>query len=212
MNETASRSLAEIQQLTREYASFSQRRSGLGNVLGGVAGVLIFLALWLLGPGAVTAAITLGLTVVWLVGKEVIRQRLYRPFGDAREFWPEPERRSHRIIVCVLAIFLAGFAVAIVVHTVTASASWAIAVPYLLFCLVTPWITWRYLRTANEGVVGLYLLFASAVTCAGFVPDPLLFAAILPLYSVLLIGLGLREHRQFQQVAVGLRGQRAVQG
>jgi hypothetical protein len=211
MTETSRRSIGEIQQVTQEYASFSQSRSGLGNVLGGVAGLVAFAAMWLLGQGIVTAVLTAGATVAWLVGKEIIRTRLYRPFGDARETWPAGQRRAHLISVAIVAAVLAVFAVLIVVHALLTNTSWSIVLPYLVYCAVTPWIAWRYLRTTNEFMVGLFLLLASAITSAGFVPDRLLFTAILPLYSVALIVFGLKEHRQFQALAARLRAQRGAE-
>lgn len=211
MTKTSTRSIAELQQVTQEYASFSQSRSGLGNVLGGVAGLIAFAGMWLVGPGPVAAVLTVGTTAVWLVGKEVIRRRLYRPFGDARESWPASQRRRHRIGVSIIATVLAAFAVMIVVHSLLTKTAWSIALPYLVFCLVTPWIAWRSLRTDNELMVGVFLLFASAVTTAGFVPDRLLFTAILPLYSALLILVGLKEDRQFQALAARLRARHGAE-
>ena len=205
MTATSTRSIAEMQQLTQEYASFSQSRSGLGNVLGGVAGLISFAAMWLLARGVVMAVLTVGVTVAWLGGKEIIRRRLYRPFGDARENWPASERRKHAIGVSVIAAVLAAFAIMIMVHALLTKTPWSIVLPYLIFCLVTPWIAWRYLRTINEFMVGFYLLFASAITVAGFVPSLLVFAAVLPLYSIALIAVGWKEHRQFRALAARLR-------
>ncbi len=203
-------SISEMQELTREYASFSQSRSGLGNVLGGVAGLASFAIMWLLGRGVATAILTVGLTFAWLVGKEVIRRQLYRPFGEARETWPASLRRGHMVSVAIISCVCAAFAVAILVRSLTAATPWSLALPYLIFCLITPGIAWRYLRTVNEFMVGFYLLFASAVVSAGFVPDRLWLVAILPWYSLVLVVLGLREHRQFQDLAARLRGLREV--
>lgn len=205
MSHTYTRSIAELQHLTQEYASFSQSRSGLGNVLGGVTGLASFLAIWLLGRGLATTAITIGLTLAWLVGKEVLRRQIYRPFGDARETWPAPQRRAHALYAGLITLLLAIFAVAVVVHAWQVKTPLRVSASYFAFCLVTPWIMWRYLRTLNEFMVGFYLLFACAVTGAGFVPDLLVVGAILPLYSVLLITLGLKEHRQFQELSARLR-------
>src|SRR5437588_7925306 len=96
MTGTSARSIAELQQVTQEYASYSQSRGGLGNVLGGVVGLISFAALSLLG-GVVLAVLSVGLTVTWLVGKEIIRHRLYRIFGDAQEMWSASQRRGHAI-------------------------------------------------------------------------------------------------------------------
>ena len=210
MNTDYRQSLSEMQELTREYASFSQSRSGLGNVLGGVAGLVSFAVMWLLGRGVATAILTVGLTVVWLVGKEVIRRQLYRPFGEARETWPACQRRGHLYAAALIGLVCAAFLVTIVVRLVTDMTPWSIALPYLIFCVIIPWIAWRYLRTVNELTVGLYLLLSSAIVSAGFVPDRLWLVAILPWYSLVLVVLGLREHRQFQDLATRLRGLREV--
>ncbi len=210
MTETSTRAITELRQVTQEYASFSRSRGGLGNVLGGVAGLVATAAMWLLGRGPAAAVLTVGMTVAWLVGKEIIRSRLYRPFGDARETWPESQRRRHVVVVSIIAATLAVFAVMIVVHSLLTKTEWSIALPYLIFCLVTPWIAWRYLRTDNELMVGVFLLFASAITSAGFVPDLALFTAILPLYSSIMIAVGLKEHRQFQVLAARLRARPGI--
>ena len=208
MIETSTRSLAEMQHVTREYASFSQSRGGLGNVLGGVAGLIGFAALWLLGRGVALAALAVGLTAAWLVGKELIRRRFYRPFGDAREIRSAAHRRSHVIAAALMPVGLVAFVALPVGQARSITPPWSLPLPYLIACLVSPWIVWRYLRTDNEIVVGFYLLAMSAMTSAGVVPDRLLFGVILPLYSVMLIGLGVKEHRQFQALAARLRATR----
>lgn len=195
--------IEEAQRLTRDYASFSRSRSGLGNVLGGSAGLVSFAAFYVLGRGVFVAGLTVGLTLLWLVGKEVLRRRLYRPCGEAQESWLAAQKRSHMIYVGIITASLLGFAVAIVVQSIIAGPQGP-GVSYLLFCLVTPPIAWRYLRTANELMVGFYLLFFCAVTSAGYVPD-ILIAAVLPLYALILIGVGLREHVQFQRLVAQLR-------
>lgn len=211
MTETYTRSIAEMQQLTHEYASFSQSRSGLGNVLGGAAGLIAFAAIWLLGHGLLAAALVIGATALWLVGKEIIRSRLYRPFGNACETWPPNQRRGHVATVALIAAVLAAFMGVILARTLSGVTPWSIGLPYLIFCVVTPWVAWRYLRTINEFMVGFYLLFASAIVGAGFSPSLLLFGAIVPLYSLMLIALGLKEHRQFQQLAGRLRARQEAQ-
>lgn len=207
MNETYRSTLAEMQKLTRQYASYSQSRSGLGNVLGGTVGVVVFFGVWLLGAGAAAATLTVGLTAVWLAGKEIIRRRLYRRFGQAQEIWTNPARRTHKIYVGGLALLLAGFAIAIIAAGfLTKPQGW----PYLIFCLVTPLVAWWLLRTVNELVIGFGLLFMCAITASGHMPM-LLGLLIVPCYGVALIGLGLAEHRQFQALAAQLAARRGGQ-
>ncbi len=194
--------IAELQQLTREYASFSRSRAGLGNVLGGVVGLVIFGVIWLFGGNRVTAALTIVLTLLWLVGKEVIRRRFYQGFGAARETWSGAARRTHRLNLLLLTPLLLAFAVWIV------AAGWlskpAVAWPYLIFCLATPLIMWRYLYTLNEMMIGFGLLFMCAVTASGHTPA-LLGLAIVPAYAAAMIPLGLSEHRQFRALETRLQ-------
>ncbi len=199
--------IAEVQGLTREYASYSRSRGGLANVLGGVVGLVIFGALWAFGGNPATAALTVGLTLVWLVGKEVIRRRLYQGFGEAREVWTGQSRRTHQVLVWIFTPLLLAFAVWIV------AAGWlsrpAVAVPYLVFCLATPWIMWRYLYTLNEIMIGVGLLFMSAVTTSGHTPA-LLGLLTVPCYAAAMIPLGLTEHRQFKGLRTRLQARRGA--
>jgi hypothetical protein len=193
--------LGELQQVTRDYASYSRTRGGMGAVLGGVVGILVFVSIWLFGGNAWTTGLAIGLTALWLVGKEVIRRHYYQQFGEAQEIWAGPARRTHLFGVLLFTPLLLAFAVWIV------AAGWlshpGVALPYLLFCLATPWITWRYLFTLNEIMVGFGLLFICAVTASGHTPA-LLALAIVPVYALAMIPLGLREHRQFQLLAARL--------
>ncbi len=202
MNSIYSRDgIVELQRLTQEYASFSRRRGGLGNVLGGVVGLVVFGAIWLFGGNTVTAAIAIVLTLLWLAGKEVIRRRFYQGFGAARETWTGSLRRTHQLSVLLFTPLLLAFAVWIV------AAGWlskpVVAWPYLIFCLGTPLIMWRYLYTLNEIMIGFGLLFMCAITASGHTPA-LLGLLIVPAYAAAMIPLGLSEHRRFRALEARL--------
>ena len=204
MNDMQLRSIRAAQQLTQEYASYSQSRNGLGNVLGGVAGLVIYVANGLLGPGLPTAAITIGLTVLWLIGKEVIRRRLYRSFGEAREIWAPTARTWHIAIVILLAGLIFGMLIWGIFSGRFANVRmW----PAFLIYAAIPVISWRYLRSINEFLIGVPLLIACAYTSmggAGGFWDQLQ----IPLYAAVMIAIGIAEHRQFQVLAARLRAQR----
>lgn len=209
MDETAQRAaIGELQQLTRDYASYSRSRGGLGNVLGGAVGLVVFVAIWLFGGNAVTAALTIGLTALWLVGKEVIRRRVYRRFGQAQETWSGTMQRTHRLGLLIFTPLLLAFAVWIV------AAGWlsrpAVGLPYLIFCLATPLIIWRYLYTVNEIIIGFGLLFMCAITASGHTPY-LLGLLIVPCTAAVMIPLGLAEHRQFQALQARLGARRGAE-
>ena len=200
------RSLDDIQQFTRDYASFDRRRSGLGNVLGGAVGVAVYAASAVPAHGPLMAALAVGLTVVWLVGRELIRRRVYRCLGDAREPWPAEERRRHRIFVTILALTLTAFATFLVVAKGFSDPT---IVPYLIFCAITPPLVWRYLRTQTEALVGIYLLFICAICLSGHSPA-LLALASLPAEAAALLALGAQEHRQFRALIARLDARGAL--
>jgi len=203
MDTTYSRdAIADLQGLTREYASFSRSRGGLGNVLGGGVGLVVFGAIWLFGHGLTITVLAVGLTATWLVGKETIRRRLYRRFGEVQETWTGTARRTHRSGVLLFTLILLAFAVWIV------AAGWlskpAVAWPYLIFCLATPLILWRCLYTLGEIMVGSGLLLMCAVVASGHTPA-LLGLLTVPCYAAAMIFLGLFEHRRFRALETRLR-------
>ncbi|MBE3558212.1 MAG: hypothetical protein IMW89_03185 [Ktedonobacteraceae bacterium] len=207
MNSSALRTIDEVQQLTQEYASYSQSKNGLGNVLGGVVGLAIYLVNGLIGPGLLTALLTIGLTLTWLVGKEFIRRRFYRVFGEAQEVWTPQARRWHTGSIAFTALICVGVGVAFIwLGGLREPSGWL----YLLFCAVMPWIAWRYLRTPNEFTVGIFLLCACAVTSAGGAYG-LLYGSWAAFFSVLMLLKGIDEHRKFRALAIRLQAQWMVQ-
>ncbi len=198
------RDLAETQRLAQEYASYSQSRNGLGNVLGGVAGLLVYLTGVLLGPGLPTAIITIGLTIAWLIGKEVIRRRVYRTFGDARERWSPVQRRLHIGLTAFVALVALGiWGLFLVKGQVGNPRGW----PYLAFIAAMPFITWLYLRTPYEFIIGVFLVCASAVTSAGGAYGlSAWYAWFVPICAALMLVLGVQEHRRYAALTAQLRG------
>lgn len=210
--------IEQRQQLAAEYASYSQSRGGLSKVIGGIAGIIVILTGTLLGGGVLTAAITIGATLVWLVGKELIRKYLYQPFGEARENWEPEQRRTQQFLTLfVLGVSVLVFALYIVTGNILQPESWA----YLLFVALLAPVTWRFFRTPAEASVGIFLMAACAVHSAGGAYSllyrqemesvilnvilmlvtwtPLLFAGVL-------IVQGLAEHRRFRALAAQLKG------
>jgi hypothetical protein len=124
--------ITELQQMTREYASFARSRAGLGNVLGGIVGVVVFGIVLIFGHDTVVA---ITLTFVWLLGRDLVRRWLYQPFGPAREQWDGAQRRTHLVMTGSFTISLLAFAVLIVAGGwLTKPVGWV----YLVFCLLTP--------------------------------------------------------------------------
>lgn len=192
-----------LQELVTRYASYSQTHSGLGNVLGGGVGLLVFVLVALLPPGGLTAGLVLGLSAAWLVGKPVLRRRLYQPLGAASEQWTPAARRQHIwLVICLSALLFLGLVYfALVGHVFSHPREW----PYVPFIFAAPLLTWWFLRTASEAVMGFGVFFIDAIACTAHRPF-LLGRAIVPAYGITLIGVGWQEHRNFRDLMGQLRG------
>jgi hypothetical protein len=71
--------------------------------------------------------------------------------------------------------------------------------PYLFFVIIIPPVSWRFLRTPLEFIVGVSLLAACAVHSAGGAYNLLTMIYTWPwlIGAVLLIPAGIAEHRRF---------------
>lgn len=198
--------IEEMQRLTRAYAKFGQRCNGLGNVLGGLAGLIAYLVGGFYGAGAVTALVTIGLTIAWLVGKQMIRARLYRSFGEARERWPK-----WRVAVqVVLVVYVSGFVAAVLLFCwkmggFSEPRFW----PYVIFTAAVPWVVWRYLRTWYEFFIGVFLLCACAVTSGGGAYS-LADSGYVVLFAGVMILIGMIEHFRYRKLAERLAASRGA--
>jgi hypothetical protein len=203
--------------LAQEYASYSLSRNGLGKMLGGLAGLIVVLAGTWLGAGALTTGLTIGATLAWLLGKEWMRTRIYRSLGRAQENWQPAQRRFHR----GLTIYTALVALLVIGVMLVQGGEFGITRGvYLGFVAISPFITWWFLRTALEYIVGVFLLAACAVHSAGgaytLIPTAASslseWSVVAPAWSgligaLLLIPLGLREHRAYRALTTELRGE-----
>ncbi len=203
--------LTEVQRMAEEYASYSVSKGGLANVLGGIAGIVIYLLNGLLGRGIWTTVLTIALTLSWLGGKELFRTLLYRPFGEAREMWSEGQRRGQvwiaRFFILVAVLFWFMFWDGYFLGKV----SLIQLVLGLVVATSIPWIAWRYLHNKDEMMVGTFLLMSCALVSVGSLlgegPEAWMVAAWMPLYALMLLWRGVDEHRRFRRLARQLHAQ-----
>ena len=206
-NSTDMRNVERVQQLAEEYASYAASRSGLGNVLGGVAGLVIYLINGIVGRSLWTTIVTIGLTLLWLVGKEIIRHRVYQSFGEARERWSQRQRRNHFLWAILTTLATIGIWVwlcltFILVHIITLFQ----LILGLTFATSMPWIVWRYLHNEDELAVGIFLLLCCTIVSVGtaLVPqgwEGWVGSSWVAIYALILLLRGLEEHRRFRQLA-----------
>jgi MFS family permease len=203
MDDIQQQALFSVQSRVRDYARYSQSRNGLGTTVGGIIGIAVYLINGFLGHTLLTIILTFALTICWLLGKEMIRARWYRPFGRAQEIWPTKKRQSHRIVVAIVTLFLLFVWIFFLQKLfIINSLAWLIALFALVFMLVTPWIIWRYLRTDDEFIIGIYLLLSCMVTSVGSAFAftniySLLGTLLFPLIGIGMIAKGFQEHSAF---------------
>jgi hypothetical protein len=203
MDDIQQQALFSAQSRARDYASYSQSKNGLGTTVGGIIGIAVYVVNGFLGHTLLTIILTFALTICWLLGKEIIRAHWYRPFGRAQEIWSTQKRQSHSILVAIMTLFLLFVWIFFLQRLfVINSLAWLIALFALVFMLVAPWIIWRYLRTGDELIIGIYLLLSCMVTSIGSAFAftniyNLLGTLLFPLVSIGMIVKGFQEHSAF---------------
>lgn len=200
MNDIQLESIQRAQRLAQDYASYSWRKNGLGSILGGIIGLVIYLVNAVFASGPLLMALTVGLTFFWLIGKEVIRQRVYRTFGYAYELWPPRDRRAHFFYISLIELCILGCWILFLTRLYSQPIYWLLAVASLL---IVPWICWRYLRNGDEFVIGVFLLLTCIMNSIGVTMPPhnieqLLGTLVFPLMGLGMIGRGIHEHREFR--------------
>lgn len=198
----------QVQRLAQEYASYSASKSGLGNVLGGLVGIAVYLINGLLGRSLWTTILTIGLTIMWLGGKEVLRVHVYQTFGMAQEISTLCTRKFLFWVIGLSVLAALGiWVLAWVAFLNPALHIGPIRLVLALVCATSmPWLGWRYLRTLDEFMVGFFLLICCAITSLGsaMVPPGIegwLGTLWVPGYALILIKRGIIEHRTFRHLA-----------
>lgn len=206
------RSVREVQQIVQDYASYSQSKNGLGTALGGLIGIIVYLINIFSGHSNLVVVLTIGLAACWLIGKEIIRRRLYRSFGEAQEVWSAERRRSHLISVSIVTLLMFGVWLFFLLKLPSTSWNWFALLFTFLILAISPWVMWRYLRTLDEFVIGVFLLVVCIVTSVGNVFQPgsiegLLGTFLFPLTGLGMILKGLKEHLDYRKLVARLAAQ-----
>jgi hypothetical protein len=150
--------LEALEALTREYAAFQSRKSGLGTALGGLLAILLVLAA--LSPDLMGANLLkrplldyiLFVPFLWLILKWLGGLLLYRGLGTVKAMPDEHYERRRWFWILSLALFLMAYLVAglygfmngfLIQKPMCAPlgppASWVLLLP-LLYVLPMPWV------------------------------------------------------------------------
>ena len=184
--------------LARQIQLFPLFHGGLGNILAGVVFAAINGLAVVLHPGLLATILTWHLAAIWVVGKEIIRNRVYRIHGS-----PSEKRRLDIRIWHGVAV--ANFALLVLCRWIDDILTQRISLQELLFLLLMtaiPVILWKYCRSPHEMCIGLFLLAVCNNTYfnhqATFFQQ---FHYSFPVIGLLLIGLGYFEHQDFGWLA-----------
>lgn len=185
--------------MTREYAKFSRSAAGLGNVLGGVFGLVSYFTGALAPLTWWSRAVLAALPLVWIVAKELLQRRYYQRYGRVEEVEGVGARRLRWLLtgfVAVVSVVVVGWVLREVVVGGRGGGDWWELVGYLAFVAATPLLVWRYLRTPLEFIVGVFLLAQAALVLGGG-SYALGEQVQAPIVSAVLVVVGVLEHRSY---------------
>jgi len=192
--------LDRLSSATRDLSRFSRSAAGLGSVLGGALCLASSCAHALLPLTPATRLLLATFPFLWILAKELLRRRFYQRLGRI----DQPLSRRARLAHLAITLYTIAFSLLVLAAVLPRTRTPATA-GYALIILLMPWITWRYLRTTNEYIVGTFLLCQAAVGLAGshyHTPGLLLTPIVC---SLLMILTGLLEHRRFLAAQQTLR-------
>ncbi len=197
--------LEQLQHLTETYAKFSRSAAGLGNVVGAVMCLLIFLGAGLFDL-SFPFRVAIGLSpIVWIVLKELLKRRYYQRFGRVSARTNASERAWH--IGLTAFVSLVSLAVSLFVLN-SVALRWSEAplvtllgiLGYLAWMISLPVLVWFFMRGTEEWFVGAMLIYQAAVILAGSSYELVwsnLYIPFLLLYGLLA---GVVQHREYRQL------------
>jgi hypothetical protein len=194
--------LLRLSTLTRAYARFSRSAGGLGTLLGGTFCLLAYFAGALLPLTPVSRTALALLPLLWIATKEWLRVSLYQAQGRVRETPDRTQYRWHVSLTAFLAIGSAFIFGMVLLHARTPFRP--VMAIYLVFVLALPVLSWYYLWSIPEFVVGVFLICQAAVVAVG-IHYPLGSQLQAPAMAIAAIVVGWREHREFLTLRRDLR-------
>jgi hypothetical protein len=187
-----------IAALTRRYARFSLSAGGLASVIGGCLAVVAYFVGALQPPDTVTGRTALAvMPLIWIAAKELLRLHYYQRFGTVSQVRTLSERRWHlgftlftalvSIVVIGVILFVGGDPRSLVTPG---------RIGYLTYVALLPVLVWFFMRTPLEFIVGVFLVAQAALALVGqhYALGEQIQA---PIAGLVLIVIGVRQHREF---------------
>jgi hypothetical protein len=203
----------EIEELQRGIRRFVRNAGGVTNIAaGGLILAAYFLATLIDVLGAWTRIALAATPFAWVAVKELLRRRFARrhPVGEERR--GELQRQWHRLFIAMSALVGVMVIVVAVVSRSDASFPAGRALPltgYVLFGVMTPIAVWRYVRTTEEILVGLFLIAQAALFLVSTNVE--LGAGVqMPIAAAVAVLLGVKQQLEYRQLIAEIERQRAV--
>ena len=203
----------ELEALTRAYARYSRSAGGLGSVLGGALCLVSYFGGALLPPDPAVRTVLIAMPFLWLGAKLWLTRNYYQRFGRVEEQEKPTERLTYRFCVGVSLLVALGITVVslIGVYRHPDQAPHGLA-GYLILIWLLPLAAWRWMRSAMDFIVGVFLICQAALACVGQAYPMIglangaeatklsLIAVMFPLVALVMIVAGVAEHRRFQAI------------
>lgn len=211
----------ELEALTRAYARYSRSAGGLGSVLGGTLCLLSAFAGALLPLTPAVRAALIAMPFVWLAAKLWLTRRYYQRFGRVEEQEAPNERLTHRLCLAAAILVAIGITTADLVGAIRHPGRLSAGlVGYLFLVWLLPLAAWRWMRSAMDFIVGVFLICQAALACVGQAYPMIglahgaeamrlsLVVVAPPLVAVVMVVVGFAEHRHFQAIRARLEALR----
>jgi hypothetical protein len=218
--------LSKLEALTRDYAVFQARKSGLATALGGLMAILLLVVPMHVDFRWKDVAFVLLTPFLWLLLKQLLGRWLYRGFGEVKAALDPCAERFRWLWVFGIALFLLAFQAAVLACFATGRlvapmacgvlifpGPWVLGLPFL-YLLAAPW----WIRGVEEArayavLVGLCIVWLWPILMLRHFPwhagpektaftgssimGLLLLAMLVLAWSALAMIRGWREHREY---------------
>lgn len=203
-----SKDFNQLERLTRIYARFSKNAAGLGNVLGGVLAMTMWLTANTLELTLWSRLLFAAFPIVWVITKETLRQRYYLRHGLVREK-PDTSERNWHIAKTAFTTLVSVYVIRVIgSRTMSGTPVTWETVGYLAFVSSLPVFVWFAMRTNEEYLVGILLFIQAALFLAGSHYEISWQNAYFPLSAVIAITVGIKQHFDYRKLERELQGLR----
>jgi hypothetical protein len=213
--------LFELQRITKQYAGYSRTSAGLANVLGGVLvfstfNVLVRAASGL-GPTAlIWRPLMVSFPFVWIAARQWMQHHYYQREGRAEESVSLMQSSWTILSTWIIASVCLGFMVVGIRgastsahHLAGITSKFQLAV-FVLATFAVPVIAWKFLATASDFIVCMFLVAQAALSLTGGPAHNLPSFAVMLLsfpaqfFAVFLFVRGIDEHVRFKNLQKNL--------